>query len=190
LAAETVPKITLVTGGARSGKSRFAEELACKSAPPVLFVATAEAGDEEMGRRIAAHRQDRPRTWRTVETPTGLAGDISRQLNGARTVLIDCVTMLVSNIFQKNWRDTEEIDEVLETAVMKEIGELVNCLELLPARFIIITNEVGLGIVPADRMTRQYRDLLGKANQSLAQHADEVYLLTAGIPLRIKTARI
>jgi adenosylcobinamide kinase/adenosylcobinamide-phosphate guanylyltransferase len=179
-------KSTLIIGGARSGKSYFAQELALKSGGDVLFVATAEAGDEEMKQRIEAHRKARPPTWKTLEATTNVGSQITRNIGKAQTVIIDCITLLVNNIFQQH---DQKLDAAsLEKAVMAEIEELVNCIDHVDASFIIITNEVGLGLVPADKTSRLYRDLLGKANQALAKHADEVYLMLAGIPVTIKTA--
>ena len=177
-------KSTLITGGARSGKSRLAQELALKTGGPVLFVATAEAGDEEMKRRIENHRKNRPADWTTLEVTTRLGPQITRNIGKARTVIIDCITLLINNIFQENEGVTDE--SLLEKAVASEINALFKCIDNSEARFIIVTNEVGLGIVPADRVSRLYRDLLGKANQMLAEHADEVILMAAGIPITIK----
>ena len=177
-------KSTLITGGARSGKSRLAQEMAIRTNEPVLFVATAEAGDEEMKRRIEAHRKSRPANWTTLEVTTHIGHKITRNIGQAQTVIIDCITLLVNNVFQQHEETTDAA--IIEKAVEAEIKELIICVEQSNARFIIVTNEVGLGIVPADRVSRLYRDLLGKANQMLAEHADEVILMAAGIPLIIK----
>lgn len=177
-------KSILITGGARSGKSTYAQELALKSGPPVLFVATAEAGDADMVQRIKTHRKSRPAAWTTLEVTSGLGRRITENIGQAGTVIIDCITMLVNNIFQQ-YHETSDAGKI-EKAVAAEIEELIKCIKHSDARFIIVTNEVGLGIVPADRISRIYRDLLGKANQMLARHADEVYLLVAGIPLAVK----
>ncbi len=181
---------TLILGGARSGKSTFAQELALKSAAPVLFVATAAPGDEEMRRRITKHQQERPATWQTLEATTGIGRQIVEKIGRAETVLIDCITLLVSNILlPHSARADAKIDtDLIEEEVKTEINELVNCITRIPAHFIIVTNEVGLGIVPDNKISRLYRDLLGKANQLLAEHADEVYFLATGIPVRIKPA--
>ena len=180
-------KITLITGGARSGKSRLAQEMAGKAGGPVLFVATAEAGDEEMKRRIEAHRKNRPAGWTTLEVTTDIGRAISANTGMATTIIIDCITLLINNIFQQ-YRGTTDAS-ALEKAVEAEINGLIECMERSSARFIIVTNEVGLGIVPADETSRLYRDLLGKANQMLAEHADEVILMVAGLPVTLKKAR-
>jgi adenosylcobinamide kinase / adenosylcobinamide-phosphate guanylyltransferase len=174
----------LILGGARSGKSRLAVELAQKRGGNVLFVATAEARDDEMKLRIAAHRQARPAAWKTVEARTHIGKLVTENIGNALTVIIDCITLLVNNIFELY---DEKADAAgLEKAVEAEIQELCGCIDESEALFIIVSNEVGLGIVPADRVSRIYRDLLGRANQMLAAQADEVYLLVAGIPVPIK----
>jgi adenosylcobinamide kinase/adenosylcobinamide-phosphate guanylyltransferase len=178
-------KSTLIIGGARSGKSRFAQELARQAGRAVLFVATAEAGDEEMKQRIEEHRKARPSNWKTLEVTTHVGKQISQNIGKAQTVIIDCITLLVNNIFQPHGEETEPA--LIEKEVMAEIEELVSCIKQVHASFIIVSNEVGLGLVPADRVSRLYRDLLGRANQRLAQHADEVITMAAGIPVKIKT---
>jgi adenosylcobinamide kinase/adenosylcobinamide-phosphate guanylyltransferase len=177
-------KSILLTGGARSGKSQMAQDLATKAGGPVLFVATAEAGDDEMTRRIAMHRKMRPKDWATLEAATHIGTEITKNIGGAKVVIIDCITLLVSNVLQSCAENADPA--VVERAVISEINELVNCVGRSHADFIIVTNEVGLGIVPGDRVSRLYRDLLGKANQMLAQSVDEVYFLVAGIPLQVK----
>ena len=183
-------KVTLITGGARSGKSSFAQELALQSGQPVLFVATAEAGDEEMRQRIEKHRRSRPADWKTLEATTHIGNRIHQEIGETQTVLIDCITLLVNNVFLQQCGNTDETINVTcaEKAVMTEIDELMQCIDRTCASFIIVTNEVGLGLVPANKMGRLYRDLLGKVNQRLARRADEVYLVVAGIPLPIKPA--
>jgi adenosylcobinamide kinase/adenosylcobinamide-phosphate guanylyltransferase len=179
-------KTTLIIGGARSGKSTFAQETAAISGLPVLFVATAEAGDEDMKKRIEVHRMSRPAGWMTLEATTHIGNRIRENIGEAKLVIVDCITLLVNNIFMR-YDDTIDA-ETAEKGVMDEIEELIACMDRVEADFIIVTNETGLGIVPADRLSRLYRDILGRANQRLAQRADEVFLLTAGIPLAIKSA--
>ena len=183
-------KILLLLGGARSGKSYYAQELAKKTAEKVLFVATAEAGDEDMRRRIEKHQHDRPAAWRTLEATTGIGDRIQDEIEDEQMVIIDCITLLVNNIFGRyNEQQFETIeDSVLEKQVISEINQLLECLKTVDSSFIIISNEVGLGLVPGNRMGRLYRDFLGRANQMLAQNADEVYFMVAGIPLRVKPA--
>lgn len=177
-------KTTLILGGARSGKSTLAQELATKAGGEVLFVATAEALDEDMKDRIEAHQRSRSPEWRTLEVATHVGKAITRNVGAADTIIIDCITLLVSNAFEANRGETDA--DVLEKAVTDEIQELIGCTRQVEAWFIIVSNEVGLGIVPADRTSRIYRDLLGKTNRMLAECADEVYLLVAGIPVTLK----
>ncbi len=183
-------KSILIIGGARSGKSHFAQELALKLEELVLFVATAEASDEEMQQRIEEHRKARPATWSTLEVTTHVGRRIRQQIGEAQTVIIDCITLLINNIFLEHGGKHGGNDELdaptIEQAVITEIDELIDCINRVNATFIIVTNEVGLGLVPANKVGRLYRDLLGKANQMLAQHADEIYLMVAGLPLVIK----
>jgi adenosylcobinamide kinase / adenosylcobinamide-phosphate guanylyltransferase len=181
-------KIILLLGGARSGKSRFAQEYAWRNGGKVFFVATATAGDEDMRLRIAKHKKDRPSQWRTLEATTEIGTEIEASAGDAELIIIDCITMLVNNIFSRY--DEKQFDTIsnttLEKEVITEIEQLQKCLKKVDASFLIISNEVGLGLVPDNRMGRLYRDILGRANQMLAQTADEVYLLVAGIPMRVK----
>jgi adenosylcobinamide kinase/adenosylcobinamide-phosphate guanylyltransferase len=181
-------KVILLLGGARSGKSYLAQEMAKKMAGDVLFVATATAGDEDMRQRIEKHLQNRPSNWRTLEAPLHVGNRIEAGMGGAETVIIDCITLLINNLFcQYEEQQFESIeDSILDEQVSSEIIRLKECIGKATASFIIISNEVGLGIVPDNRMGRIYRDCLGRANQMLAEAADEVYLMVAGIPLRVK----
>ncbi len=183
-------KITLILGGARSGKSHLAQEMAAVS-KSVLFVATASAGDEDMRRRIEKHQAERPSHWHTLEVSLHIGDKIDIAFKNEELVLIDCITLLVSNVLcQYDEQQFAALSEaVLEKQVIEEIQELLECLKNLPASFIIVSNEVGLDIVPDNRLGRLYRDFLGRANQILASNADEVYFLVAGIPLRVKPQR-
>jgi len=178
----------LITGGARSGKSRFAQELALKLGKPVLFVATAVAGDEEMRHRIEEHQKNRPSDWSTLEVTTYVGSRISQQIGRAQVVIVDCITLLVNNIFGQ-YSDQPPDASLIEPKLTAEIGELIECINHTNASFIMVTNEVGTGLVPANQVGRLYRDLLGKANQMLAQSADEVYLMVAGLPVLIKPSK-
>ena len=180
----------LILGGARSGKSRHAQELACSISENTLFVATAEALDAEMTARISKHREERPASWRTLEVSTGVVAGLQRHLNGIEVVLLDCVTLLVSNVLLGQGRGlSESLDVYTPDAgdpVRQEIESLIGVMRVSKASFIVVSNELGLGLVPENQLARIYRDLLGQANQMLAEAADEVYLMVAGIPLRIK----
>src|SRR5262249_50433089 len=150
----------------------------------VLFVATAEAGDEDMARRIAAHRQARPAAWRTVETPRQV-GQAIRQAGPSGVVVVDCLTLLVSNVLLS--LGDEPPPEPAEAAAEDEVRGLIESARATQGSVIVVTNEVGLGIVPASRLGRLYRDLLGRANAAVAREAAEVYLLVSGLPLEIKS---
>ena len=143
-----------------------------------------------MKRRIEAHRQARPQSWRTLEATTDVGRRIKEKAGPAEVVIVDCITLLVNNIFNRYGNVPDErLDAVLlEEEVTTEIDKLVECINQVKADFIIVTNEVGLGLVPANRLSRLYRDLLGKTNQMLAQRAGQVYLIVSGLPVPLKPA--
>jgi len=174
-------EITLILGGARSGKSHYAQQLAAELGGKVLFVATGEALDEEMQARIAEHRKDRPKNWQTLEIPIGVGKGIEKQISDAEVVLIDCLTLLISNLLG----DEPDYPEA-EKRVTSEVNELIAVMDRLDATFVIVSNEVGMGLVPETKLGRIYRDLLGKSNQLLASHATEVYLMVACLPVQVK----
>lgn len=183
-------KTILITGGARSGKSRYAQELAQRAGEPVLFVATAEAGDEEMKRRIEEHKLKRPPGWTTLEATTHIGESIQENIGQNRLVIIDCITLLISNLLARCGSADEPLDAAsVEKEVEREVSGLIEYMRQVDAGFIIVTNEVGLGLVPANDLGRLYRDLLGRANQMLAAFADEVYLMVAGLPVPIKQSK-
>lgn len=177
-------RLIFIIGGARSGKSTFAQELArARGHDQVLYVATADAGDDEMQRRIEMHRRERPEAWRTVETRRRVGLAILECADDATVVLIDCLSLLVSNVLLEA---DGPFAPATEEAVMQEVEELLACLEARDVDAIVVSNEVGMGVVPASPLGRAYRDVLGWANQHVAYRADEVYLMTAGIPRQIK----
>ena len=173
-------KCIFITGGARSGKSRLAEEMAAASGQPVLYVATARAGDDEMRARINAHRARRPVTWRTLEIERGLADGLRQDSGREAIILIDCLTLLASNIMGAV--ATAEFATIAD----REIDNLITYIKESPATYIIVSSEVGLGLVPEYPASRQYRDVLGQANEKMAAAADEAYLAVAGLKLRLK----
>ena len=175
-------KYTFILGGARSGKSRFAQDLAGRLGSRVIFVATGEALDEEMTARIGQHKEARPQGWQTLEARTNIGRQLEKQIGDAEVVIIDCLTLLVSNLLGAE-PDYVEAEEQLT----REITELIACMDKLDASFIIVSNEVGMGLVPEAKLGRIYRDLLGKANQVIAQRADEVYFMVAGMPIKVKS---
>ena len=174
-------KPILILGGARSGKSHFAQELATRLSNKVLFVATGEALDKEMQARIEEHRKARPKSWLTLEIATDIGKRIEKQIHDAEVVIIDCLTLLVSNLL----KDEPGYQEA-EKRMVVEIDQLTACMDKLNVTFIIVSNEVGMGLVPENKLGRIYRDLLGKANQLIAEHASEVYFMVSGLPMKIK----
>ena len=174
-------KFVFLIGGARSGKSCYAQQLASANGSDVLFVATADAGDAEMAAKIEAHKKDRPANWHTLEANSGLGEKIAAFDKKTDVVIVDCITMLVANLVMKN-EDKSGIKQLIK----QEIDTLTSCIDKGDGLFIAVSNEVGMALVPDNSMGRQYRDSLGQANQLLASRADEVYLLVAGIPVRIK----
>jgi adenosylcobinamide kinase / adenosylcobinamide-phosphate guanylyltransferase len=178
-------RLLLVLGGARSGKSAYAQRLAQElGGDDVLFVATAEAWDEDMAQRIARHRQERPATWRTLETPRQVGQAIAAHLHGRAVVLVDCLTLLVSNTLLHCGASPDSA--AAEAAVQEEVAALMQTCQTTAATCIVVSNEVGLGLVPDNPLGRLYRDLLGRANQTLAAQAEAVYFMVAGLPVDVK----
>jgi adenosylcobinamide kinase/adenosylcobinamide-phosphate guanylyltransferase len=182
-------RLTLILGGARSGKSSYVQQLAAQRTGPVLYVATAEARDAEMAARIAAHRAERPAEWQTLETPIGAGEAIARALRAAtpnppRVVLLDCLTLLANNVLGRLPDGTTAASA--EAALMAEIEGLLAAYAACEAEWLVISNEVGLGLVPPYPLGRLYRDALGRANQRLAAAADIVLFMVAGLPLAVK----
>ena len=177
-------RITLILGGARSGKSSYAQRLAEESHTAVTFLATAQAFDEEMSARIAKHKSDRPAEWQTLEVPVSLAAHAATIQS--EVVILDCVTLLVSNLLMQFVKG-DLVDEVpFMQAVQTEIEEICTAIRTSNQHWIIVSNEVGLGLVPPYPMGRVYRDGIGWANQRLAHEANTVLLMVAGIPLPVK----
>jgi adenosylcobinamide kinase/adenosylcobinamide-phosphate guanylyltransferase len=179
--------LTLVLGGARSGKSSHAESLAAALGGEVIYVATAEAWDDEMRRRIEVHKAQRPAHWRTVEAPRHPGPAVAAALTtgpAAAVVLVDCLTLLANNILVALPEGAGEADAT--AALVAEVDELLAAYAQSSAHWIIVSNEVGLGIVPAYPLGRLYRDALGRANQHIAAAADTVLFMVAGIPLAVK----
>ena len=177
-------RLILVLGGARSGKSAFAQRLAQeRGGERVLFVATAAPGDDEMRQRIEKHRRERPPRWRTLEVQQDVGAAIRAHAADVDAVVVDCLTLLVSNLLMEV---EDPFAAEVAARVAREAEALAACAPQLAGPLIVVSNEVGLGLVPPNPLGRAYRDLLGQANQLLAQQADEVYLLVAGIPLTIK----
>ena len=185
-------RLILILGGARSGKSTFAEKLAIKSGKSVAFIATASAGDEEMRARIARHRAERPQGWHTLEESLDLAGAVQRASAQADVIVLDCLTLWTSNwlIQQPDFNQDAELalNPFLGESALKEVEAMLRVMRSLPAHqtLIAISNEVGLGLVPAYPLGRVYRDTLGYVNQRLSRAAERVYLMVAGLAVDLK----
>jgi adenosylcobinamide kinase / adenosylcobinamide-phosphate guanylyltransferase len=179
-------RLIFLLGGARSGKSHYAEEWARDNGQQVLFVATAQAFDDEMSERIQRHQSERPATWQTLEAPQQVGQALQPKLNTGfyDTVLVDCVTLLAANVLLALAEDCTQ-DEVNQ-AVLAEVDELLRVYQQANTTWLVVSNEVGMGVVPPTKLGRLYRDALGRANQRIAQQADEVLLLVAGLPWRLK----
>ena len=173
-------KLIFITGGARSGKSRFAEKLLADISPKA-YVATAEAKDDEMKDRIRRHRERRGDEWKTIEAPKNINLLLNNLLNNAeysyQGLLIDCITIYTSNLVLGDRSDEE---------ILSETDELIRILRSLDGVAVVVSNEVGSGIVPDNALGRRFRDILGLANQKLAANADEVFYVVAGIPMQLK----
>ena len=179
--------LTLVLGGARSGKSHHAEQLALQCAGPVTYIATAGEGDEEMQLRVALHRARRPEHWGLVEEPVRLAEALYTHAQHGGCVLVDCLTLWLNNLLFAEQRDYPDTGLITPPeAWTAEIDALLTALPLLPGEVILVSNEIGLGVVPMGAITRFYVDELGRLNQRLAALADNVHLLVAGIPMVVK----
>ena len=176
-------KLTFILGGARSGKSTIAQKMVEDSGQSGLFVATATASDDEMAARIQAHQASRSAAWTTLEAPLAVGQAITSQPPTA-WVLLDCLTLLANNVL---FSLPEPVDDAAYRAAMDaEIAQLLAAYQNHPAEWVIVSNEVGLGLVPPYPLGRIYRDALGRANQQLAAAADVVLFMIAGIPMRVK----
>ena len=185
-------QFVLITGGARSGKSTLAERMAAESGKSVAMVATAVASDDDMRARIARHKAQRFPSWQTIEEPLHIAQAVQHATTLADVVLVDCITTWLGNwLFARHGEDA--VDEMVVStqdygAALQEIDELCHVITTLPVSkaVLLVTNEVGLGIVPAYALGRVYRDVLGMVNQRLAQSASRVYLMVAGMAVDVK----
>jgi adenosylcobinamide kinase/adenosylcobinamide-phosphate guanylyltransferase len=172
--APPLPRLTFVLGGARSGKSRYAEELVMGSTPPWIYLATAEAHDDEMSAKIAEHQRRRDVRWHSVEAPLDLSGAIAAHGTNGKTVLIDCLTLWLSNVMLSG-RD-----------LIAEQQRLITALGSADGPVVAVSNEVGFGIVPDNALARKFRDAQGRLNMQVAAMADRVVLIAAGLPLILK----
>jgi adenosylcobinamide kinase/adenosylcobinamide-phosphate guanylyltransferase len=169
--------ITLVLGGVRSGKSRYAQQLAERE-NRVIFVATAKASDDEMHRKIERHRRERPADWITVEEPLELVQVLTQNARDCDVMLVDCLTVFAANLLETEGDD--------QNAIERRVEALCVALQSASCSVVLVSNEVGSGVVPAYPLGRRYRDLLGEINQSVARISDDVVLMVAGLPLALK----
>jgi len=181
--------IILVIGGARSGKSSFAEKMANELSNNVAYIATAQALDEEMEDRIVIHKSNRPQEWTTYEEPLNVSKTVEKINKKHDVILLDCLTLLISNHLLKGLDFKEislDIINYKEKIIIEELSQLLKSVRLSQAHLIIVTNEIGFGLVPPDPVSRAYRDIVGRANQFIAKKADQVISVCAGIPLQLK----
>ncbi|WP_313406153.1 bifunctional adenosylcobinamide kinase/adenosylcobinamide-phosphate guanylyltransferase [Stutzerimonas kunmingensis] len=171
--------LELILGGARSGKSRFAERLAVESGLAVTYIATSQALDGEMTARIAHHRERRPAHWALVEEPLQLARVLCEQAAANRCLLVDCLTLWLTNLLM--------LDDAMRLA--EERDALLECLDGLPGRILLVSNETGLGVVPLGELTRRYVDEAGWLHQAVAERAQRVTFMVAGLPMTLKAAQ-
>ena len=170
-------KIIFIIGGARSGKSDYAVKLASEISQKVAFFPTCKPQDNEMKKRITLHRKNRPSYWKTFECFDGETSLLRKSCLRFDVILIDCLTLMISNLMLKGIR---------EDVVKNRINRILNILKKGKATAIIVSNEVGLGIVPENKLARDFRDIAGKINQLTAKNADEVYFMVSGLPLKLK----
>ena len=183
--------IVLVTGGARSGKSAFAEKLALESGLSVGYIATATASDADMRARIARHRAQRPAEWATFEMYRGFESlESDARFDACGLFLLDCLTTLATNHMMDSGLDFDTCDmaevDKLEASIAAEVDALLNMMERRGKRLVVVTNEVGMGLVPAYRMGNLFRDIAGRLNAHVARRADEMWCMISGLPLRLK----
>jgi adenosylcobinamide kinase/adenosylcobinamide-phosphate guanylyltransferase len=176
--------LTLVLGGARSGKSSYALDWASQVGERILFVATAQPFDDEMRERVTRHQSERPSTWRTLEAPIAVGDEIAAADGGFDAVVVDCITLLVTNVLLA--MDESASQDAVNRAVLVEVDSLLAAYSASSARWLLVSNEVGMGVVPPTRLGRFFRDALGYANQRLARAADEVVMIVAGLPWSLK----
>ena len=178
---------TLVLGGARSGKSAYAEKLASDSGLGVVYIATARAGDGEMAARIAQHRSDRPQHWLTIEEPLRLADAITRYSTADCVVLVDCLTLWLSNLLFSSGGDYPDVGAITLPALFsRERAALLDALNNAAGDVVLVSNEVGMGIVPMGAVSRCFTDEAGRLNQAVAAVCDRAVFVAAGLPLVLK----
>ncbi len=169
--------LIFITGGVRSGKSDFAVTRAAAAGDQVCFIATCQPLDDEMEHRVRKHRENRPSSWQTIEEQLDIAAALGKVSAGTKAVIIDCLTLLVSNMTFAQLSDDD---------IEHRIGLMLKAIENVPFEVIVVTNELGWGIVPENELARRFRDTAGRVNQMAARAAREAYLMVAGIPVQLK----
>ena len=182
--------IILVTGGARSGKSSFAESLCKNQNNRIAYIATSIAFDDEMKNRVKKHQESRPKEWKTYEIYKDIYSIIDEIGEKHDTVIMDCVTLMVNNLMFTYGIDVDkatskELDE-LENYIRDQIEKLLDAVKKTNLYFVIVSNEIGMGIVPANKLSRIYSDFVGRENQLIGKYSDEVYFVVSGIPMKVK----
>lgn len=182
--------MVFITGGARSGKSRFAESL-CAGKNDVLYVATGIGFDDEMRERIVRHRSQRNPSWETIECYRNFSGELGGRLACHGTIILDCVTLMINNIMvvdsNVDWDCAgAAVVDSIEGEIVKEVSDFIAIAHEFNGETIIVSNELGLGLVPPSPLGRHYRDIAGKVNQLLASESEEVYFMVSGLPVKIK----
>lgn len=179
-------KLILVTGGARSGKSSFAENMLL-DLDKVLYIATSIPFDEEMKERVNHHRKSRPESWDTLECYKNFKQNLLGRIDNYNGILLDCVTIMITNIILDTCKEnTLEEFKYAEELALKEVKELLNIFKEFKGQAILVTNEVGFGVVPESRLGRYFRDIAGRVNQYIAKECRDVYLVVSSIPLKVK----
>lgn len=185
-------KRILTLGGSRSGKSVFAESLCSKLGDSIAYIATGEPFDEEMRERIRKHRQQRPSAWRTIEAYRDLSG-IDEELDGMDAVMLDSITVYVNNMMYHSKVDVETASREalwdLERYILKDLEDFVRKMDSKGLSLVIVSDEIGMGIIPENKLSRIYRDMVGTVNQRIAALCDEVYLVVSGIAIPIKRSQ-
>lgn len=199
-------QFTLITGGARSGKSSFAERLAAQAKRPVIYIATAQIWDGEMAIRVKKHQAQRPSSWRLIEEPLNIRETLTQLKDEDGVILLDCVTLWLTNLLLAGQADlTDHSDQTVpgvsssspnqnispscnpvESELFAKVEAVAQLAQEIKPKVIFVTNEVGQGIVPENPLARAYRDLAGRSNQLLARHAEHVYMVVAGLPFDLK----
>lgn len=182
--------IILVTGGARSGKSNFAESLCIKQNNKTSYIATSVAFDDEMKNRVKKHQESRPKEWKTYEIYKDIYSIVEELDKNYNTVIMDCITLMINNLMfnygiEVDKANSKELDE-LENYIKDQLIKLLEAVKKTNLYFVIVSNEIGMGIVPENKLARIYGDFVGRANQLISKYSDEVYFVVSGIPMKVK----